>query len=62
MQPTRKPTPWAPLILVGFVTVLFGMADLFAWIGSQSLGLRIVAFFLTILQPGPGSWHRGCST
>jgi membrane protein len=49
VQPTRKPTPWAPLILVGFVTVLFGMADLFSWVGSQSLGLRIVAFFLSIL-------------
>jgi uncharacterized BrkB/YihY/UPF0761 family membrane protein len=55
VQPLRKPTPWAPLILVGFVTVLFGMADLFAFIGSQSLGLRIVAFFLTILVSG-GAW------
>jgi uncharacterized BrkB/YihY/UPF0761 family membrane protein len=55
VQPTRKPTPWAPLILVGFVTVLFGMADLFAWIGSQSLGLRIVAFFLTMLLSA-GAW------
>jgi uncharacterized BrkB/YihY/UPF0761 family membrane protein len=55
VQPPRKPTPWAPLILVGFVTVLFGMADLFAFIGSQSLGLRIVAFFLTILLSG-GAW------
>jgi uncharacterized BrkB/YihY/UPF0761 family membrane protein len=55
VQPTRKPTPWAPLILVGFVTVLFGMADLFSWIGSQSLGLRIVAFFLSILVSA-GAW------
>jgi len=55
VQPTRKPTPWAPLILVGFVTVLFGLADLFAWIGSQSLGLRVLAFFLTILVSG-GAW------
>ncbi len=55
VQPTRKPTPWAPLILVGFVTVLFGMADLFAWIGSQSLGLRILAFFLTMLLSS-GAW------
>jgi uncharacterized BrkB/YihY/UPF0761 family membrane protein len=55
VQPTRKPTPWAPLILVGFVTVLFGLADLFAWIGSQSLGLRVLAFFLTILLSG-GAW------
>jgi uncharacterized BrkB/YihY/UPF0761 family membrane protein len=52
VEPTRKPTPWAPLILVGFVTVLFGLADLFAWVGSQSLGLRIVAFFLTIVVSG----------
>jgi uncharacterized BrkB/YihY/UPF0761 family membrane protein len=55
VQPTRKPTPWAPLILVGFVTVIFAMADLVAWVGSQSLGLRIVAFFLTILLAG-GAW------
>jgi uncharacterized BrkB/YihY/UPF0761 family membrane protein len=55
VQPTRKPTPWAPLILVGFVTVLFGMADLFSWVGSQSLGLRIVAFFLSILVSA-GAW------
>jgi uncharacterized BrkB/YihY/UPF0761 family membrane protein len=49
VEPRRKPTPWAPLILVGFVTVLFGMADLFAWVGSQSILWRIVAFFLTIV-------------
>jgi len=48
VEPTRKPTPWAPLILVGFVTVLFGMADLFAWVG----GLRVVAFFLTMVVSG----------
>ncbi len=52
VEPTRKPTPWAPLILVGFVSVLFGVADLFAWVGSQSLGLRILAFFLTIVVSG----------
>jgi uncharacterized BrkB/YihY/UPF0761 family membrane protein len=52
VEPLRKPTPWAPLILVGFVTVLFGMADLFAWVGSQSLGLRVVAFLLTIIVSG----------
>src|ERR1700734_1010125 len=55
VQPTRKPSPWAPLILVGFVTVLFGMADLFTWVGSQSLGLRILAFFLTMLLAA-GAW------
>jgi uncharacterized BrkB/YihY/UPF0761 family membrane protein len=52
VQPPRKPSPWAPLIVVGFVTVLFGLADLAAWIGSQSLLLRVVAFFLTILISG----------
>jgi uncharacterized BrkB/YihY/UPF0761 family membrane protein len=52
VEPRGKPTPWAPLILVGFVTVLFGMADLFAWVGSQSLLLRLVAFLLTIVVSG----------
>ena len=52
VQPLRKPTPWAPLILVGFVTVLFGLADLFAWVSSQSLGLRLVAFLLTTIVSG----------
>lgn len=52
VQPRRKPTPWAPVILVGFVTVLFGMADLFAWVGSQSLVLRLIAFLLTIVVSG----------
>ena len=52
VEPLRKPTAWAPLILVGFVTVLFGLADLFAWVGSQSLGLRVVAFLLTIVVSG----------
>ena len=52
VQPTRKPSPWAPLIVVGFATVLFGMADLTSFIGSQSLLLRVVAFFLTVLVSG----------
>jgi uncharacterized BrkB/YihY/UPF0761 family membrane protein len=55
VEPQRKPSPWAPLILVGFVTVLFGAADLFAYIGSQSFGLRVVAFFLTIVVSA-GAW------
>jgi uncharacterized BrkB/YihY/UPF0761 family membrane protein len=55
VQPPRKPSPWAPLIVVGFVTALFGFGDLSAWIGSQSLLLRVVAFFLTILASG-GAW------
>jgi uncharacterized BrkB/YihY/UPF0761 family membrane protein len=55
VQPPRKPSPWAPLIVVGFVTALFGLGDLTAWIGSQSLLLRVVAFLLTILASG-GAW------
>ena len=61
-SPPRKPTPGAPLDPRGIITVLFGMADLFAWIGSQSLGLRSFVFFLTIVVlAGPGSWPPGCS-
>ncbi len=55
VQPPHKPSPWAPLILVGFFTVLFGFADLTTWIGSRSLGLQIVAFFMTIVISG-GAW------
>ncbi|HEX4434220.1 MAG TPA: YhjD/YihY/BrkB family envelope integrity protein [Acidimicrobiales bacterium] len=54
-QPHGKPSPWAPLILVGFITFLFGMADLAAWIGSQSLSLRVVAFFITVVVSA-GAW------
>ena len=53
--PPRKPSPWAPLVLVGFVTLMFGLADLTTWIGSQSLLLRVVAFFMTIVYAG-GAW------
>ena len=49
------PTAWAPLILIGYVTVLFGIIDLAAWMGSQSLGLRLVAILLTIITSG-GAW------
>jgi uncharacterized BrkB/YihY/UPF0761 family membrane protein len=52
VQPPRKPTPWAALILVGFVTALFGFADLAAWLGSQSIPLRFLAFVLTIVGSG----------
>jgi uncharacterized BrkB/YihY/UPF0761 family membrane protein len=52
----RKPTPWAPLILVGFVTVLFGVADLAAWLGSQSFGFRVLALLLTIVIAG-AAWY-----
>ena len=50
-----KPNPWSPLILVGFATVLFGIADLAAWVGDQSLWLRLVAILLTIASAG-GAW------
>jgi uncharacterized BrkB/YihY/UPF0761 family membrane protein len=52
VQPEHKPSLWAPLILVGFVTALFVVADFTAWIGSQSLGLRVVAFLMTIVISG----------
>jgi uncharacterized BrkB/YihY/UPF0761 family membrane protein len=52
VQPSRKPTPWAALILIGFTTGLFGMADLAAWMGSQSIPLRVIALFLTIVVSG----------
>ena len=52
VTPSGNPTPWAPLILVGFVTVLFGMVDLAAWLGSQSIGLRLVAILLMIVTSG----------
>ena len=55
VQPQRKPSPWSPLIVVGFVTALFGLGDLTSWIGSHSLLLRVVAIFLTILFSG-GAW------
>ena len=52
VTPSGHPTPWAPLILIGYVTVLFGVLDLAAWIGSQSLPLRFVAVLLTTLMAG----------
>jgi uncharacterized BrkB/YihY/UPF0761 family membrane protein len=52
VQPSRKPSPWGPLVLFGLVTVLFGLGDLAAWIGSHSLLLRVVAFFFTICVSG----------
>jgi uncharacterized BrkB/YihY/UPF0761 family membrane protein len=55
VEPTRKPSPWGPLILIGLVTALFGIADLTSWIGSQSLPLRLVAFLMTIVISG-GAW------
>jgi uncharacterized BrkB/YihY/UPF0761 family membrane protein len=56
VEPAGKPTLWASLIPVGFVTVLFGVADLAAWLGTQSLGLRVVALLLTVVTSG-GAWY-----
>jgi uncharacterized BrkB/YihY/UPF0761 family membrane protein len=55
VQPTRKPSPWGPLILIGIVTALFGLADLTSWIGDQSVPLRVVAFLMTMVIAG-GAW------
>jgi uncharacterized BrkB/YihY/UPF0761 family membrane protein len=52
VQPSGKPTRWAPVILFGFVTVLFGVVDLAAWLGSHSLGLRLVSVLLTVVASG----------
>ncbi len=49
MQPAGNPTLWAPLILLGVVTVLFGLTDLVAWLNSQSIGLRLLAVVLTVV-------------
>ena len=55
VQPERKPTPWAAVALFGFTTALFGIADLAAWMGSQSIALKLFAFVLTIVGSG-GGW------
>jgi membrane protein len=47
VRPSRNPSLWAPLVLVGAVTFLFGIADVATWLGSQSIGLRLVAIVLT---------------
>jgi uncharacterized BrkB/YihY/UPF0761 family membrane protein len=56
VETASKPTPWAPLILFGFITVLFGFADFAAWLGSQSIGLRVVALLLTVVISG-AAWY-----
>ena len=56
VEATGNPSLWAPLILVGFVTALFGFGDLAAWLGSQSLGLRGVAVVLTIVVSA-AAWY-----
>ncbi len=49
VTPAGNPTLWAPLILVGIVTVLFGLTDVVAWLNSQSIGLRLLAVVLTVV-------------
>ncbi len=56
VESSRKPTPWAPLILIGFVTVLFGVVDLAAWLGSHSFAFRVLAVLLTIVISG-AAWY-----
>jgi uncharacterized BrkB/YihY/UPF0761 family membrane protein len=52
VQATRKPSRWGPLILIGLVTVLFGLGDLTSWIGSQSIPLRVLALLMTVVISG----------
>ncbi len=52
VQPKRKPTPWAALTLFGVVTALFVIADVAAWMGTQSIALKLLAFVLTIVGSG----------
>ncbi len=56
VRPSGNPTNWAALVLVGFATVLFGIADLAAWLGTQSVWLRLLALTLTIVASA-GAWY-----
>lgn len=56
VESSRKPTEWGALGLVGIVTVLFGIADLAAWLGSQSFLFRVLALLLTAAAAG-GAWY-----
>ena len=56
VETAGKPNPWAPLVLVGLITVLFGVTDLAAWLGSQSFGFRVLAVLLTIVLSG-AAWY-----
>ena len=56
VESTRKPSEWGALILVGIATALFGIADLAAWLGSQSFGLRVLALLLTAACAG-AAWY-----
>jgi len=52
VTPSGHASPWAPLILIGYTTVLFGFLDLAAWLGSQSLAMRFIAILLTTVTAG----------
>jgi uncharacterized BrkB/YihY/UPF0761 family membrane protein len=52
VKPTRKPTPWAPVILFGYVTVLFAIVDLAARMGSHSLWLRLLSVLISVVASG----------
>ena len=56
VEASRKPSEWGALILVGIATALFGIADLAAWLGSQSFGLRVLALLLTAVFAG-AAWY-----
>jgi len=56
VRPSRSPSLWAVLVLVGVVTVLFGLGDLVAWLGSLSIGLRLVALLVTVVASG-AAWY-----
>ena len=56
VRPSRTPSLWAVPVLVGVVSVLFGLADLVAWLGSLSLALRLVALLVTIVASG-AAWY-----
>ena len=50
-----RPTTRGGLILIAGTTVLFGVADLVVWLGSQSIGLKLVAFVVLFLALA-GAW------
>ena len=56
VRPSGSPTPWTTLILIGLVTVLFGIVDLAAWLGSQSLGSKFLALILTTVAAA-AAWY-----
>jgi hypothetical protein len=56
VRPSRSPSLWSPLALVGIITVLFGLADLVSWLVSQSLAMRLVGLLLTVVASG-AAWY-----